>query len=138
MKILVLFTAMMSFAIPLQANVGFKCEKSKMEISREVYQESLTLLIKDSNSRVIKTNPNLVLPAENSTDAYQDRYGTYYMLMQEAHLSFPYMPEGLMVYHVMRSTPLYKKGFKAFEGQGEAVKLPELYCKIFISAIERY
>jgi hypothetical protein len=118
-------------------NVGFRCSKLQTKIAREMFNGEFTLVIRHANGKV-EHNPNLVLPIASTTDAYQERYGHYYILMNEAHLSFPYMPEGLLVFHVGRSTSLYKKGFKAFEGMSEPVELSKLYCRAFMSSILKF
>ena len=124
------------FILSLSANaqVGFKCPNLQMEILKS----DSTIKIKNQTGTREITNNRLVLPIDQSTDSYQERYGIYYALMTEAHLHFPYMPEWLMFYHLSKSTNLFKKGFKAFEGEGSSVELNKMYCKAFIQAIEKY
>jgi hypothetical protein len=119
------------------ANVGFDCPKQGLKISRELLNDQMTLVVRYNDGKV-DHNPNLVLPQASTTDAYQERYGNYYIIMEQAHLSFPYMPEGMLVFHMTRSSALFKKGFKAFEGMGETVGLSKLYCKVFLEGMFKY
>jgi hypothetical protein len=120
------------------ANVGFRCPELKTEISRKKVDDLLTLVATHANSGAQTFNQRLVLPEEDTVDAYQERFGHYYIVMNGAQELFPYMPESMLIFHIMRSTKLYKKGIQAFEGKGEAVELPKMYCKAFIKAIEKY
>jgi hypothetical protein len=125
------------FTQAAMANVGFRCPKMKLEITREKHEGEMTLIVR-SEEGSIEFNPRLMLPEATTTDAYQERYGHYYAIMEKAHQSFPYMPEGLLIYHISRSGSLYKKGFRAFEGEGSAVELSPLYCKVFVKSILSY
>lgn len=126
------------FPLFAQANLGFNCPSEKLEIHRQKVQEIMTLVVKNTADGTEHSNPQLILPMENTVDAYQERFGLYYETMTNAQMAFPYMPEAAMYYHMSRSTTLYKKGFKAFEGEGPVVELPKMYCKAFADAIKNF
>jgi hypothetical protein len=116
------------------AQVAFDCPAQASQIARE--NETIVVIQADGGKI---TNDRIYLPAGQSTDEYQTRYGTYYELMTIAHTSMPYMPEALMLVHMSRSQKLYKRGFKVFEGESnEVVGLSKLYCDMFIKAIKNY
>lgn len=115
-------------------NVGFNCPDLNLSISK-VDQSIMVKNLKDQSET---SNPRIVLPNENTTDAYQERYGIYYSLMTEAQLNFPYMPEIILLPLLARSTKAYKAGFKAFESEGETVELKKMYCNALIKAIDKY
>lgn len=123
------------FPLIALANLGFTCPSEKLEIHRQKVQEKMTLVVRNTIDGSEHSNSNLILPMENTVDAYQERFGVYYETMTNAQMAFPYMPEAAMYFHMSRSTTLYKKGFKAFEGEAPAVELPKMYCKAFADAI---
>ncbi len=126
----------------LFANIGFECQKGKVSIQRAMVNGQLTLEIveKLNNSGDVKTtyNPDLVLPNSDSTDDYQNRFAIYYELMNVSQQKFGYMPEALLIFHIMKSTEKYKKGFRAFENIGESVELSKMYCEKLVEAIKEY
>jgi hypothetical protein len=125
-------------SLEVGANVGFRCKDSNTEISRKTIDNVLTLVITNKVDGSESYNSKMILPDADTIDAYQERFGTYYEIMANAQAFFPYMPESMMVFHIMRSNKLYKKGIQAFEGNAEAVDLPKMYCKTFIEAINKY
>ncbi|MFZ4715678.1 MAG: hypothetical protein ACOYL6_18285 [Bacteriovoracaceae bacterium] len=131
-KILVV---LLSFPLYSFANVGFICKTESLEISQAKVNNLNTLRVLNTQTGSESFNDHLVLPEGNSTDAYQERYGRYYEVLANAQANFPYMPEFMMFYHMSKSNSLYKKGFKAFEGEGQAVELPKMYCKAFVTAL---
>ena len=136
-KVLI-FSIVFTYSAAAMSNVGFRCKDLKVEISREKYNDILTLVVKNTETGELRYSSNLVLPETDTVDAYQERFGYYYELMANAQSLFPYMPEGVMVIHIMRSTNLYKKGIQAFEANGKWVELPKMYCKAYIEAITKY
>lgn len=126
------------FIFQAQANDGFICEKQGLKISRVEIEDQGTLVIENLTSREIKSFPNLRFSLSNSNNDYQDRWGHYLTLSTDAISRFPYMPEFLLVFHMMRANKLYRQGFKALDGNGEPVKLSKLYCRSFIEALENY
>ncbi len=120
------------------ANIGFHCSGLNIKISREQVSDSTTLVVKNMVDGNLTFNSRVHLPMQESTDSYQERFSIYNEIMTNAQTLFPYMPESIMVFHVMKSSKLYKKGFKAFEGEESAVDLSDMYCKAFIQAIQNY
>lgn len=120
------------------ANIGYHCAGINVKISREQVSDSTTLVVKNMVDGTLTFNSRIHLPMEESTASYQDRFGIYNELMTNAQTLFPYMPESVMVFHIMKSSKIYRKGFKAFEGEEAAVDLPDMYCKAFIQAIANY
>lgn len=136
MKKTILF--LVFFPLMASAQTGFICESQQVEITRKKVNELTTLVMTQVQDGTETFNEYLSLPMEDTVDAYQDRYGTYYTVMEQAHLSFPYMPEFLLIYHLGQSSKLYKKGFKALEGEGSPVQLNKMYCAALIKSIQNY
>lgn len=125
--------------IPIaSAQVGFICPDSKIEILKKHENGHETIVIKNILDGTEIINPHINLPTGSTTRSYQERYGVYYFLMAEAQVKFPYMPELVLLYHINSSTKQYRKGFKAFEAEGEAVQLNNMYCNAFIEAINQF
>jgi len=137
MKSLFLFLGLI-LSVPVFANVGFVCPELNLKIIKTTRGADQTIVIQNLKDQTEIINPRIILPQENSTDAYQERYAIYYSLMTEAQINFPYMPEILLVTHMARSTKAYKAGFKAFEGEGKSVELKKMYCQAFIKAVEKF
>lgn len=120
--------------LPAIANVGFTCPDLNLSIEKS----DQSLIVKNLKDQTETSNPRIVLPIENTTDAYQERYGIYYSLMTEAQMHFPYMPEIILLPLMASSTKAYKAGFKAFEGEGETVKLKKMFCNALLKAIDNF
>jgi hypothetical protein len=112
---------------------GYTCKNSNKIIERT--NESI---LGKEDHRIIYRNDRIHLPDGDGTDEFQHRYGVYHQLVVLAHQNISYMPESLMIYHMIRSDKLYKKGFQAFEGKKAPVKLPKMYCDMLFKAIESY
>jgi hypothetical protein len=133
-----LFSALIFFTPWVSAQVGYKCEELNLEISKEDAENIQTLVIRNILSGEVNFNAKITFNMNQTTQAYQQRYGIYHMLMAEAQLHFPIMPEFLMIYHLNASSRAFKKGFDAFEGKTPAIKLKKMYCKALIKAIEGF
>ena len=137
----ILFVLSLTISITPNAQadaVGFECKHAPLQIVRHELADGVTLAIKNTEAGTLSTNTEIFLPKDNSTSSYQDRVGFYYSLMGSANSYFPYMPGPLLVYHITRSTKLYRMGFMAFEGKGEPVKLAKIYCEALMQAITNY
>lgn len=120
------------------ANTGFICPDLNKEISRSDNGELHSLMIKNTKTGEVQFNERLDLSSGVETSDYQERMGIYNLMMDHALLSFPYRPEFILVFHAIRAGSLYRKGFLALEGKGDAVKLNKMYCKAFIKSIMDY
>lgn len=109
-----------------------------LEIPKEKAENIQTLVIRNTLSGEVNFNARITFNMNQTTQAYQQRYGLYHMLMAEAQLHFPIMPEFLMIYHLNASSKAFKKGFDAFEGKTLGIKLKKIYCKALINAIESF
>ena len=127
MKKLFLLTVFALFASNVHAG-GFNCPElgKKLELSKNEAGEWYFV------------NPNTKIPMGNEVDAYQDRWFVYNVLIEQATIRFPYMPEILLVYHVMKSNKKFRAGFKLVDdvNSTQYVRLPKMYCKALIKAID--
>ena len=139
MKIFLSLFLLLVSASPVSASPGFICPKEKIEISKVFLRDDLsTIQIAHADGRV-ETNILLENPEGREGDAYQTRFSTYTSLWTSAQLSFPYMPEFLLVYHMMKSQPLYRRGFYALDGDGTSpVQLRSMYCKALVDSILKF
>jgi len=121
------------------ANSGFICPKDKLSISKRVLDaKTSTLEIEHADGKK-DTNPLLIAPEGNDTDAYQTRFGIYNEITAETQSYFPYMPEILMVYHMTKSQSLYRKGFRTLDGEStQVIELKSMYCKALVESILHY
>ncbi|MFN8370922.1 MAG: hypothetical protein U0T83_09905 [Bacteriovoracaceae bacterium] len=126
----------MTFSFSTFANVGFNCPELNISIKRAAYDKNFgTLAILDQRLGTESLIKGIKFPLDNTIDAHQERWYQYLELMNEAQMHFPYMPEFILVFHTMRSTTDYKKGFRAFEGEGSPIKLKKMYCKALVKAL---
>ncbi len=114
---------------------GFECSDLNANVFRADRGGNSTLVVSENGQE--RFNPRIELELDESS-GYSQRMGVYNTLMTEAQIHFPYMPEFLMIYHVMRSTKLYRKGFVVLEEGGVPVKLGKMYCRAFMNAIDAY
>jgi hypothetical protein len=119
----------------LMANTGFICKNQNLKIARQEMNSATTIVVTNTQDGSVEYNQNLVLPMEQTTEAYQERFGTYYIIMEHAQTHIPFGPDFLMIYRLNQMTNLFKKGFKAFEGNGKPVELNKLYCTLLKNAI---
>ncbi len=108
---------------------GFDCPSLKTKIE----------IIQDQGKAYLMKN-NVSLPMGSEIDPFQARWGIYNTLLAQAQLSFPYMPEIILMYHLSASTKLYREGFKQVDdlGSTQYTRLPKMYCKALIEAIDHY
>ncbi len=118
---------------------GFTCPKLDLKISKVLISENTSTLSIQHGNGSVEENPHLVLPEGNDTDSYQDRIGTYLEIQSNTQNFFPYSPEFLLVFRIMKSRSLYLSGFKAFEDESlEPVKLSSFYCKALTRTLLAY
>jgi len=108
---------------------GFDCPELNKKIE----------ITQNSRGESVLVNDHLVLPMGSDVDSYQDRWGIYNILMQDAQLNFPYMPDVLTVYHLGRSRKMYLEGFHHLDDLQDAsfTRLPKMYCKALLTAIDK-
>jgi hypothetical protein len=103
------FLILVGFASEASAQVGFICSKQNVEISKmpaapvaDSAAPLEQLVIKSlSDPKAIESYGQL--PVGMGVDAYQERVGTYYTLIETAQLSFPYAPEFVMIARIAQS-----------------------------------
>lgn len=121
------------------ANSGWICPKDHLEIHLAPVRTLFSTLQISFDDGRFETNASLELPMGSDVDSYQTRFGIYNELQSEAQGFFPYRPEFLTVFHLMRSQSMYREGFKALESESaEPVKLKSMYCRALVEAILKY
>lgn len=134
LHLMLIFSLFTFSSASFSQTVGFHCPG----LSLDIMKNAETISLENVKTQESKKFERIELPLGNDIDSYQTRVSIYYDIIQRSYSSFPYMPEFLMLYHVLRSGHLFKKGFQAMEGQGKAITLSKMYCKTLIKTLEQY